>query len=444
MLDSGAATHVCPPWFADNYPIHKLAPEQGPQLRTVTNKEIQSHGVRWVYYMQRQGQPIVIRFYVCNVHDPILSVTRLAEQGFDIRFNDVDVPTISYNDTQQKLQRITGTEGQPLLPSRNNHTPHQDMQLQIQKTDSGMIAMIAPTTMTTQGYEQVLGGRNDYWAYNNEGYLVRFHRTRRKSLFIPKANNCPVPLEQLDNFRRTLIRRRDGNVEDITEAYKDLPFKMQKREVNGRQWQGESWFKVIQTGRSTGTTTMAKAPPQQDATRKFNLQARGKQPQQQQQQQQPPTPPTRMQRHIGKQPELPKVSQSVPPPQMAQPNHDYWYREGHLWKRVRNVPRTELYVPQQDDNGPDVTRLLSARQTIIKPTSEERGCLYEDDWTKTGNQQWTRQCAGSTNFEEDISYKYEYIEDDARAKAIPAPKQPTPQERMEHTPTLQDTVPDLH
>ena len=103
MLDSGAATHVCPPWFADNYPIHKLAPEQGPQLRTVTNKEIQSHGVRWVYYMQRQGQPIVIRFYVCNVHDPILSVTRLAEQGFDIRFNDVDVPTISYNDTQQSF-----------------------------------------------------------------------------------------------------------------------------------------------------------------------------------------------------------------------------------------------------------------------------------------------------------------------------------------------------
>jgi hypothetical protein len=71
------------------------------------------------------------------------------------------------------------------------------MQLQIQKTDSGMIAMIAPTTLTTQGSEQVLGGRNDYWAYNNEGYLVRFHRTIRKSLFIPKANNCPVPLNNL-------------------------------------------------------------------------------------------------------------------------------------------------------------------------------------------------------------------------------------------------------
>ena len=423
MIDSGAATHVCPPWFADNYPIHKLAPEQGPQLRTVTNKEIQLHGVRWVY-MQCQGQPIVIPFYVCDVHDPILSVTRLAEQGFDIRFNDV--PTMTHNKgfNVQLVQR----NNLYYLPATIIHLT-KDMQLQIQNTDNGMIAMIAPTTMTTQGYEQVLGGRNDYWAYNNEGYLVRFHRTMRKSLFIPKADNCPVPLEQLDNFRRTLIRRRDGNVEDITEAYKDLPFKMQKRKVNGQQWQGESWFKVIQTGSS-----MVKAPPQQDTARKFNPQARGKQTQQP-----PTTPTTRMQRHIGKQPELPKVSPSIPPPQMAQSNNDYWYREGHLWKRVHNVPRTELYVPQQDDDGPNVTRLLPARQTIIKPTSEERGCLYEDDWTKAGNQQWTRQWTGSTNFEEDISYKYEYIEDDAqetqqatRAKAIPAPKQPTPQERMEH------------
>ena len=124
---------------------------------------------------------------------------------------------------------------------------------------------------------------------------------------------------------------------------------------------------------------------------------------------------------------------------MAQYNHDYWYREGHLWKRIHNVPRMELYVPQQGDNGPDVTRLLPTRQTIIKPTSEDRGCLYEDDWTKEGNKQWTRQWTGSTNFEEDISYKYEYIEDDAqeaqqatKARAIPAPRQPTPQERMEH------------
>ena len=212
MIDSGAATHVCPPWFADNYPIHKLAPGQGPQLRIVTNKEIQLHGVRWVY-MQCQGQPIVIPFYVCDVHDPILSVTRLAEQGFDIRFNDV--PTMTHNKgfNVQLVQR----NNLYYLPATIIHLT-KDMQLQIQNTDNGMIAMIAPTTMTTQGYEQVLGGRNDYWAYNNEGYLVRFHRTMRKSLFIPKADNCPVPLEKqfqenIDSKKRRQCRRHYRSVQ---------------------------------------------------------------------------------------------------------------------------------------------------------------------------------------------------------------------------------------
>ena len=94
MIDSGAATHVCPLWFADNYPIHRFDEAQLPNLRTVTNKTIQCYGVRWVY-MQSRGQPIVIPFYVCDIHDPILSVTRLAEQCFDIRFNDA--PTMSHN-----------------------------------------------------------------------------------------------------------------------------------------------------------------------------------------------------------------------------------------------------------------------------------------------------------------------------------------------------------
>ena len=49
MIDSGAATHVCPLWFADNYPVYKIDQAQSPNLRTVTNKTIQCYGVRWVY-----------------------------------------------------------------------------------------------------------------------------------------------------------------------------------------------------------------------------------------------------------------------------------------------------------------------------------------------------------------------------------------------------------
>ena len=44
MIDSGAATHVCPLWFADNYPVYKIDLAQSPNLRTVTNKTIQCYG----------------------------------------------------------------------------------------------------------------------------------------------------------------------------------------------------------------------------------------------------------------------------------------------------------------------------------------------------------------------------------------------------------------
>ena len=50
---------------------------------------------------------------------------------------------------------------------------------------------------------------------------MRYHRNKRKALFVPQLN-CPVPLEQLANYRRTVIRRPDGNNEVFTEQFKTL------------------------------------------------------------------------------------------------------------------------------------------------------------------------------------------------------------------------------
>ena len=36
MIDSGAASHVCPPWLAPNSPMYALQHGQGPQLRTAS------------------------------------------------------------------------------------------------------------------------------------------------------------------------------------------------------------------------------------------------------------------------------------------------------------------------------------------------------------------------------------------------------------------------
>ena len=88
MVDSGAATHVCPPWFAQELPIQPLSTDNGPQLRTVTNNEIKLCGYKWVYMRDAEAQPIVIPFYVCDVHPPLVSVSRIEEQGFILTFTE--------------------------------------------------------------------------------------------------------------------------------------------------------------------------------------------------------------------------------------------------------------------------------------------------------------------------------------------------------------------
>jgi len=65
---------------------------------------------------------------------------------------------------------------------------------------------------------------------------------------------------------------------------------------------------------------------------------------------QPPSDPTRA-----------TGSTSVPHPMSVPPTADYWIREGHLWKRVHVKPRHDLCIPQQADDGPDVTKLTTER-----------------------------------------------------------------------------------
>ena len=89
------------------------------------------------------------------------------------------------------------------------------------------------------------------------------------------------------------------------------------------------------------------------------------------------------------------------------------------------------------------------RQTKLQIVGGERNIrLVEDEWTtqpaKTSNKPWT----GWTNFEEHQEFPTQLESDDeeqqqgTKAKAVQAPKQPTPQEIREHnvTPSLQDLV----
>ena len=116
MIGSGAATHVCPPWFAPNSPMYTLQHGQGLQLRTA-------------------------------------AVTRLAEQGFNIQLNET--PTVAL------VQR----DGLYFMTMEFVNIP-VNMQLEVHQTTQGTTAQITPVTLTPPGME-VLRNRNGLWTFNS-------------------------------------------------------------------------------------------------------------------------------------------------------------------------------------------------------------------------------------------------------------------------------------
>ena len=427
MIDSGAATHVCPPWFAPNTPMYNLEHGQGPQLRTATDENIPVYGYKWVLMTNVNKQQLVVPFFVCEVTQPILSVTRLAEQGFNIQLNEI--PTVTH--TKGFNSALAQRDGLYFMTMEFVNIP-VNMQLEVHQRTQGTTAKITPVTLTPAGME-VLRNRNDLWSFNNQGYLVRVHRPQRKALFVPDQR-CPVPTARLENYRRTIVRRNNGDNENIEDAYQTLDTKQQKRILEGEPWAGETWFKVKRGTPLPGNTPPMPALP---ATRTTVPTASN------------PTSaqaadhPTGRMRYTAKQPPSDPTratgSTSVPHPMSVPPTTDYWIREGHLWKRVHVKPRHDLYIPQQTDDGPDVTKLTTERTTMVRPTNGARWYRIDDNWTTkrqaTLDQEWT----GSTNFEEKTTYKDECITDDVeeqqearKAKGLPAPQQPTAQERLEH------------
>ena len=431
MIDSGAATHVCPPWFAASTPTHQLQPWEIPNLRTATEDEIKVTGYKWVYMTNMNNQQVVIPFYVCAVTQPILSVTRLAEQGFTIQLSEQ--PTIAHNNGFHS--RLNIKEGTYYLPVKTTGVP-SNYKLDVHETQEGIKATISPITLTPTGAQWVTH-QHDIWTYNSQGYLVRTHKAKRRATYMPD-NTCPVPMDKLEDYRRTIAHKLDGTHEDFEETLHTLEHQHQKSLLNNA-WKGETWFKVKADARPPKPTISAPASGKKLAVADKPATAQAGQPTQQ-----------LLRRYTGKQPEREEEKQdnrlqqqypatAVPTPKDTPATADYWIREGHLWKRVHIQPRTDLYVPQQTQDGPDVTKLIPERTTMVKPTSGGRGYRIDDDWTTKTRATLSTTWTGSTNFEESTLYKEEVHDIDEeepqqanRAKGLPQPAQPTQQERAEH------------
>ena len=169
----------------------------------------------------------MIPCYVCDVKCPILSASRLLDRGYGLDFNPRHC-TISHGQQQAQLIRHSGLvylraekmnipAGHDIYPMTTDNgksiaviqPTHETKQQQRQEP-------IAPLTHTDQGLRRILGGNTDNWKLDGD-YAIRVHKRPRKALFTPHNNGCPIPEEQLDDLRLTIINRQGQEQKQLQE-----------------------------------------------------------------------------------------------------------------------------------------------------------------------------------------------------------------------------------
>ena len=220
LFDSGAATHVCPRDYANQF-LLELCGASTPRLFTVTNDEIPLYGVRKVHY-KSGTEGLMIPFYVCDVKYPILSVTRLLVRGFQLRLTP-EATTLRSDTFQAALHRDSNL----LYLAVEQQNYHQGTVLCAVRNDDGQVrGLIAPTSQTSDGARSIMGGNTDYWRISGD-YIIRVHKRKRRAKFTPEGTQCPVPTDQLDSWRKTTVRTGEDekhyfdNYPDVTNWYQE-------------------------------------------------------------------------------------------------------------------------------------------------------------------------------------------------------------------------------
>ena len=238
--------------------------------------------------------------------------------------------------------------------------------------------MIAPTTTLTPQGPADTGYAGDYWQFNTQGELVRVHRQHRKTLFTPSRTQCPAPAEQLEDYRKTTIRLKDGTTNTFEDKYQTT---VAPNKAQPQMWKGETTFRIKKgttlpeaIQQQLATKTQPKSAPQRVTPQVIQYKPRTRL-------REKTTPPT-VQDTPAPHTTKGAAGQGLPHPSEVHPGGDYWYREGPCWKRGHVEPRTAFYIPEQTHDGPDIKRPLPWRQTKVQPVGGERQHtrLIEDEW----------------------------------------------------------------
>ncbi len=84
LVDSGAQCCVCPRDYAPEIEVTELPEGRKPELRTASGTKMEVYGIKYVAYKLSATVAIKIKYYVCDVHGPILSTGGMIRSGYSV------------------------------------------------------------------------------------------------------------------------------------------------------------------------------------------------------------------------------------------------------------------------------------------------------------------------------------------------------------------------
>ena len=115
-------------------------------------------------------------------------------------------------------------------------------------------------------------------------------------------------------------------------------------------------------------------------------------------------------------------------------DHDPWLELPLVWARVHYLPRSTLFVPEDEDFARD---LANGRMTLLLD-ADGNPTWVEDTWRTEGSKELDRTFTGATLFEK-LNYPLDVEPADPghlpaqRPRGLPVSTEPTDLERMEHS-----------
>ena len=165
MFDTGAAIHVCPPWFGDEFPTYNC---QGPRprLHGANGSNIKVFGIRTIYFklLKNSEIPVGITFVVCDVKEPLVSFSQMLKSGYACSLS-----------SEEKVLQLNESITIP-LHQEGQHFYIKPAAFMYDALESELHT-VCPLSYSEQplqlaaGYSQsftmrrVSGGNQDYWEY---------------------------------------------------------------------------------------------------------------------------------------------------------------------------------------------------------------------------------------------------------------------------------------